>query len=1113
MVKVCDCCSNSFCESFSAIGRLPSLGCPDTDDWHSVVGRMSQSHSGFERGDALRRANSERSRGTDYSRYQESIVKSQYQLKEEHAIFSSKIEELQKELEGECKRCQDLIAEREDQFSQVNGNLNDGIEKLKKQLRERLSCYDAEVAAYEKRILQDEESLDGELEKFREKCRQNEARIRSMFDKSQEKLRDETSRYEADDTKLREQFQKEKRIADVKIEELRKQLQPEDANLNGKVEELQKAFGQFQKQYEAEVADRKRIYVHTLNDQIEKLRVRSSTEQDILGGEINKLQEQYDKTVAEIDVYRSSQVKMPQKLSLEDNTNVTDEAEELQKEESTIASGEPVDQSPKDSANSSGGPEELDSPARDENVDLTIGVENHEGQPLEKNTIANDEVEGHSREDNIHGSDVTVEIEKAGQIVNAELDRGIEEPKQPSRGENADLHSKISEVENPCRGEIANIDDGAQELESQYLEKNRKVGGSIEQLLEPLEAEYQKSLSDLKEKNLKKQDDINDKIEVCQKRLGDINDKIEVCHKRLGEVIEKFSSEIEELELNMKRSFHKANAEHEEQFLREKTETESKILKIKKQQQEDDDVRHRIAVLQRQLQDKESALQKECKEQSIRFQEEKTRLECEITKFEKSLKVNVVEREKQFLKEMGVDDRIEELRNGLQDIRSRWRTSMELEEQFRKDLISLSVGVEDLQLPRYYRDKLSSAEEKIEDLEAEIKDLETQNAVLVKQNAVLNDRIKELERDLQGQRAAYRDKLAKRESQLQDEIRKLDEQLQDEMSHHEAELRRSESARVYDGRTVADLKKQNAELKQASQAEIEKLVKRLQSAELHNANASPGGESFLDSEATPHHLNRAVERVNTTSGNFTRLLMVALKEGGVDCSKVAKALTKSVRFERDAHTKFVYQALICKVLFADFESEYFNIEENAPTKLDSEQPRDENFRCYKELMLVENPEELVYEDATDNDFRSFCIKKQNDLIAALAASIGSSVPSNVGLLLFGKLFGRNGLRRSHPSSAGLLSQMKVASSFLKCALSVFLVHKLAFALQPTARIFRVRDFMEFNPDYMDKVVITSADSDSDDDAPPSKVSVGFMVVPGFFINQIVVHCQVYAVKR
>lgn len=96
---------------------------------------------------------------------------------------------------------------------------------------------------------------------------------------------------------------------------------------------------------------------------------------------------------------------------------------------------------------------------------------------------------------------------------------------------------------------------------------------------------------------------------------------------------------------------------------------------------------------------------------------------------------------------------------------------------------------------------------------------------------------------------------------------------------------------------------------------------------------------------------------------------------------------------------------------------------------------------------MENPEELVYEDAIDNDFRNFCIKKQNDLIADLS-SIGFGVPSNVGLLLFGKLFGSNGLRRSHPSSAGLLSQMKVASSFVKCALSVFLVHKLAFALQP-----------------------------------------------------------------
>lgn len=43
-------------------------------------------------------------------------------------------------------------------------------------------------------------------------------------------------------------------------------------------------------------------------------------------------------------------------------------------------------------------------------------------------------------------------------------------------------------------------------------------------------------------------------------------------------------------------------------------------------------------------------------------------------------------------------------------------------------------------------------------------------------------------------------------------------------------------------------------------------------------------------------------------------------------------------------------------------------------------------------------------------------------------------------------------------------------------------------------------------------VVASADGDTDDDAPVT-VSVGFMVVPGFYVNRIVVHSKVYTVKR
>lgn len=347
---------------------------------------------------------------------------------------------------------------------------------------------------------------------------------------------------------------------------------------------------------------------------------------------------------------------------------------------------------------------------------------------------------------------------------------------------------------------------------------------------------------------------------------------------------------------------------------------------------------------------------------------------------------------------------------------------------------------------------------------AEIAELENK---IQQVNASLSGRIEELQNELKGERSRYEERIAELQMQLEGE-------------HHR-----------YAG-------------------EIQNLVNQLELAERQNSRDFAGGESFLDSGATPHLLNKAVTRVNQTSGNFTRLLMLALKNGGIDCTKVAEALVPCVPFERAAHTKYVYQALVCKVLFTDFESESFNIEDNARDSLDPEQHLEENFQRYQHLIKQENPEELVYENATDSDFRRFCNKKQKDLIAALSLT-GAPGVGDVGALVFGEAFGPDGIRRG--DSTVTQAQTQTAStSFVKFALSVFLVHKLAFSMHPLARIFRVKDAVEFLPAYMEPVV-ESADSDDEVDTDPGSLIVGFMVVPGFTVRKIVVHSRVYTVKR
>ena len=307
------------------------------------------------------------------------------------------------------------------------------------------------------------------------------------------------------------------------------------------------------------------------------------------------------------------------------------------------------------------------------------------------------------------------------------------------------------------------------------------------------------------------------------------------------------------------------------------------------------------------------------------------------------------------------------------------------------------------------------------------------------------------------------------------------------------------------------IEQENAVLKRklaAKDEEIQKLERQLDLAEHRNSHDFLGGESFLDTDATPHLLNKAVERVYSASASFTKLLMHALQHhGAVDCAAAAKAVAKSVVFERDAHTKFVYQALVCKSLFTDFENECFNVDENAAENvLEPEELAKENFRRYKELMALVNPEELVAEDAIDNDLRRLCNKKRHSLVVALSGALAPGVV-DVESLVFGNVYGHRGIRRNSETQY----QVKLASSFVKLVFSVFLVHKLAFALRPIARIFRVREGARFIATHMEAVVAL-ADC-ADDDAPLVPFSAAFMVVPGFHVNRIIVHSRVYTVKR
>jgi len=102
--------------------------------------------------------------------------------------------------------------------------------------------------------------------------------------------------------------------------------------------------------------------------------------------------------------------------------------------------------------------------------------------------------------------------------------------------------------------------------------------------------------------------------------------------------------------------------------------------------------------------------------------------------------------------------------------------------------------------------------------------------------------------------------------------------------------------------------------------------------------------------------------------------------------------------------------------------------------------------------------------------------------------------------LFGHLEHSNCIlqREKHPNTP-------FYTSFCKFAVSVWLVHRLAFAFKTPATTFLVEEGLPF-----DCLKMESA-GPADDITPDSRV--GFVVLPGFQVSQSTIPCEVYLVEK
>ncbi|CAN5951282.1 unnamed protein product [Sphagnum jensenii] len=287
------------------------------------------------------------------------------------------------------------------------------------------------------------------------------------------------------------------------------------------------------------------------------------------------------------------------------------------------------------------------------------------------------------------------------------------------------------------------------------------------------------------------------------------------------------------------------------------------------------------------------------------------------------------------------------------------------------------------------------------------------------------------------------------------------------------------------------------------QMENEKLVDQiLQLEHQYFAKGLQGGSYLNDSKAaTPARLMTAIDTVRDIGKKFTKEFTDQLKK----CPKKARLAIEDhiskhigVVLSRPTHKKFQYHAYMNHKLFIGFDHPTFfmsldNIDEpphefSAVQK--SEWYRQDNFQKFQKYDLPKFSVKTLVENAEHDLFlQEFCFMKFQETFDELTEG-----------QLFGHYQHRDCILRKekHPNTP-------FYESFCELAVSVWLVHRLAFAFKTPATTFVVEKGLPFDPHKMQSV------------GPPyditSNSKVGLVVLPGFQVSQSIIACEVYLVEH
>ncbi|MFS7902694.1 putative protein gravitropic in the light 1 [Helianthus anomalus] len=252
----------------------------------------------------------------------------------------------------------------------------------------------------------------------------------------------------------------------------------------------------------------------------------------------------------------------------------------------------------------------------------------------------------------------------------------------------------------------------------------------------------------------------------------------------------------------------------------------------------------------------------------------------------------------------------------------------------------------------------------------------------------------------------------------------------------------------------------------------------------------------------PEHFESCISSVKEGSKSFTSSLLSLMKSAHWDIAATVRSIEASTATTTTStptattdsivgpnHAKYALESYVNRKIFQGFDHETFYMDGSLSSLLNPDQFRTECFTQYRDMKAMD-PIELLGVLPTCQ-FGKFCSKKY---ISIVHPKMEES--------LFGDLEQRRQvLAGNHPRT-------RFYGEFLVLAKAVWLLHLVAFSLDPPPTHFEGSRGAEFDSRYMESVVRF----------PGGRVAaghvVGFPVSPGFKLGDgSVVKARVYVVPR